>query len=52
MAAMAIGASLRVWRTDSENGDNIRTQRVLGTKYNYMTWELETPIFRWSKPRD
>jgi succinate dehydrogenase/fumarate reductase flavoprotein subunit len=46
MAAMAIGASL--WGLANqilENGDNIRTQRVLGTKYNYMTWELETPIF-------
>jgi hypothetical protein len=46
MAAMAIGASL--WGLANqilENGDNIRTQRVLGSKYNYMTWELETPIF-------
>jgi hypothetical protein len=46
LAAMAIGASL--WGLVNqilENGDNIRTQRVLGTKFNYMTWELETPIF-------
>ncbi|HVO96080.1 MAG TPA: FAD-dependent oxidoreductase [Terriglobales bacterium] len=46
LSAMAIGASL--WGLANqilENGDNIRTQRVLGTKYNYMTWELETPIF-------
>jgi succinate dehydrogenase/fumarate reductase flavoprotein subunit len=46
LAAMAIGASL--WGLANqivENGDNIRTQRVLGTKYNYMTWELEIPIF-------
>lgn len=46
LAAMAIGASL--WGLANqilENGDNIRTQRVLGSKYNYMTWELETPIF-------
>jgi hypothetical protein len=46
IAAMAIGASL--WGLANqilENGDNIRTQRVLGSKYNYMTWELETPIF-------
>jgi succinate dehydrogenase/fumarate reductase flavoprotein subunit len=45
-AAMAIGASL--WglvNQTLENGDNIRTQRVLATKWNYMTWELETPIF-------
>jgi succinate dehydrogenase/fumarate reductase flavoprotein subunit len=46
LAAMAIGASL--WglvNQTLENGDNIRTQRVLATKWNYMTWELETPIF-------
>ncbi len=46
LAAMAIGASL--WGLANqilENGDNIRTQRALGTKYNYMTWELESPIF-------
>jgi succinate dehydrogenase/fumarate reductase flavoprotein subunit len=46
LAAMAIGAS--IWGLANqivENGDNIRTQRVLGTKYNYMTWELEIPIF-------
>jgi len=46
LAAMAIGASL--WglvNQTLENGDNIRTQRALGTKYNYMTWELECPIF-------
>jgi hypothetical protein len=45
-AAMAIGASL--WGMANqilENGDNIRTQRALGTRYNYMTWELESPIF-------
>ena len=45
-AAMAIGASL--WglvNQTLENGDNIRTQRVLGTKWNYMTWELEFPLF-------
>ena len=45
-AAMAIGASL--WglvNQTLENGDNIRTQRVLATKWNYMTWELESPIF-------
>jgi len=45
-AAMAIGASL--WglvNQTLENGDNIRTQRVLATKWNYMTWEFESPIF-------
>ena len=46
LAAMAIDASL--WGLANqilENGDNIRTQRALGTRYNYMTWELESPIF-------
>jgi predicted oxidoreductase len=46
LAAMAIGASL--WGLANqilENGDNIRTQRALGTRYNYMTWDLESPIF-------
>jgi FAD binding domain len=46
LAAMDIGASL--WGLANqilENGDNIRTQRAIGTRYNYMTWELESPIF-------
>ncbi len=46
LAATAIGASL--WGLANqilENGDNIRTQRALATRYNYMTWELESPIF-------
>jgi len=46
LAAMEIGASL--WglvNQTLENGDNIRTQRVLATKWNYMTWELEFPLF-------
>ncbi len=45
-AALEIGASL--WglvNQTLENGDNIRCQRVLGTKWNYMTWEFESPIF-------
>jgi succinate dehydrogenase/fumarate reductase flavoprotein subunit len=45
-AAMEIGASL--WglvNQTLENGDNIRCQRVLGTKWNYMTWEFDSPIF-------
>ena len=46
LAAMAIGASLWGFANQIlENGDNIRTKRALATKYNYMTWELETPIF-------
>ena len=46
LAAMEIGASL--WglvNQTLENGDNIRTQRVLGTQWNYMTWALEFPLF-------
>jgi succinate dehydrogenase/fumarate reductase flavoprotein subunit len=46
LAAMAIGASLWGLANQTlENGDNIRTQRALATRYNYMTWELECPIF-------
>ena len=46
LAAAAIGASLWGFANQTlENGDNIRTQRVLATKWNYMTWELECPIF-------
>ncbi|HEY7316732.1 MAG TPA: FAD-dependent oxidoreductase, partial [Candidatus Binatia bacterium] len=46
LAAMAIGASPWGFANQTlENGDNIRTQRVLGTKWNYMTWELEFPLF-------
>jgi succinate dehydrogenase/fumarate reductase flavoprotein subunit len=46
LAAMAIGASL--WglvNQTLENGATIRTQRALGTKYNYVTWKTESPIF-------
>src|SRR5947209_2929838 len=46
LAAMAIGASLWGFANQIlENGDNIRTKRALATKYNYMTWDLESPIF-------
>jgi succinate dehydrogenase/fumarate reductase flavoprotein subunit len=46
LAAMAIGASLWGLANQTlENGDNIRTQRVLATKWNYMTWDLEFPLF-------
>ena len=43
---MAVGASL--WGLANqilENGDNIRVQRALGTRYNYFPWKLECPIF-------
>src|SRR5262249_29104826 len=46
LAAMAIGASL--WGLGNqilENGDGIRTQRALGTRYNYFTWDVNSPIF-------
>jgi FAD binding domain len=46
LAAVAIGASLWGFANQIlENGDNIRTKRALGTKYNYMKWELKIPIF-------
>jgi succinate dehydrogenase/fumarate reductase flavoprotein subunit len=46
LAAMAIGASLWGFANQIlENGDNIRTKRALATRYNYMTWELESPMF-------
>jgi predicted oxidoreductase len=46
LAAMAIGASL--WGLGNqilENGDGIRTQRPIGTRYNYFTWDVDSPIF-------
>ena len=46
LAAMAVGASL--WGLANqilENGDNIRVQRALGTRYNSFPWKLECPIF-------
>jgi hypothetical protein len=46
LAAMAIGASLWGLANQTlENGATIRTQRALATKYNYVTWKLESPIF-------
>ncbi len=46
LAAMAIGASL--WGLGIqilENGDSIRTQRAIGTRYNYFSWDVNCPIF-------
>jgi succinate dehydrogenase/fumarate reductase flavoprotein subunit len=46
LAAMAIGASL--WGLGNqilENGDGIRTQRALGTRYSYFVWDVQSPIF-------
>jgi succinate dehydrogenase/fumarate reductase flavoprotein subunit len=46
LAAMAVGASL--WglvNQTLENGATIRTQRALATKYNYVVWKVESPIF-------
>ncbi len=46
LAAVAVGASLWGLANQTlENGDNIRSKRALATRYNYMTWELESPIF-------
>ncbi|MGE5215403.1 MAG: FAD-dependent oxidoreductase, partial [Chloroflexota bacterium] len=45
-AAMSIGASLWGLANQAlENGATIRTQRVLGTKFNYIAWKLESPLF-------
>jgi hypothetical protein len=45
-AAMAVGASLWGLANQTlENGATMRTQRALATKYNYVTWKLESPIF-------
>ena len=46
LAAMAIGASL--WglvNQTLENGATIRTQRALATRYNYVPWKVESPLF-------
>jgi succinate dehydrogenase/fumarate reductase flavoprotein subunit len=46
LAAMAIGASL--WGLGNqilENGATTRTQRAIGTRYNYFTWDVKCPIF-------
>jgi len=46
LAAMAIGASL--WGLGIqilENGDSIRTQRPIGTRYNYFVWDVKCPLF-------
>jgi hypothetical protein len=46
LAAMAVGASLWGLANQTlENGATMRTQRALGTKYNYVAWKLESPIF-------
>ena len=46
LAGMAIGASLWGLANQTlENGDNIRTKRALGTRYNYFVWDVANPIF-------
>jgi hypothetical protein len=43
---MAVGASLWGLANQTlENGDNIRTKRALGTRYNYFVWDVANPIF-------
>lgn len=46
LAAMAVGASL--WglvNQTLENGATIRAQRALATKYNYIVWNVDNPLF-------
>jgi succinate dehydrogenase/fumarate reductase flavoprotein subunit len=46
LAAMAIGASL--WGLGNqvmENGATTRTQRAIGTRYNYFAWDVNCPFF-------
>jgi succinate dehydrogenase/fumarate reductase flavoprotein subunit len=46
LAAMAVGASL--WGLGNqmlENGATTRTQRAIGTRYNYFAWDVHCPIF-------
>ncbi|MGH7825825.1 MAG: FAD-dependent oxidoreductase [Candidatus Binatia bacterium] len=46
LAAMAVGASLWGLANQAlENGATVRTQRTLGTRYNYVAWKVESPIF-------
>ena len=46
VAAMAVGASLWGLANQTlENGATMRTQRALGTKYNYVPWKIESPMF-------
>jgi FAD binding domain len=46
LAAMAIGAALWGLANQTlENGATMRTQRALATKYNYVAWKVESPIF-------
>ena len=46
IAAMGIGASLWGLANQTlETGDTIRTKRMLATRYNYVAWKLESPLF-------
>jgi len=46
LAAMAIGASLWGLANQTlENGATMRTQRAIATKYNYVPWKIDSPIF-------
>lgn len=46
LAAMAVGAALWGLANQTlENGATMRTQRALATKFNYVTWKIESPIF-------
>jgi succinate dehydrogenase/fumarate reductase flavoprotein subunit len=46
LAAMRIGAALWGLANQAlENGATIRTQRTIGTRFNYIAWKLESPVF-------
>jgi len=46
LAAMAIGASLWGLANQTlENGATMRSQRTVGQRHNYITWQVESPIF-------
>jgi len=46
LAAMAVGASLWGLANQTlENGATMRTQRAIATKYNYVPWKIDSPIF-------
>jgi hypothetical protein len=46
LGAMAVGAALWGLANQTlENGATMRTQRAIATKFNYVPWKLESPIF-------
>jgi hypothetical protein len=46
LSAMAVDASLWGLANQTlENGATMRTQRAIATKYNYVPWKIDSPIF-------